>query len=84
MQLPGGLGADPREFSEGADAGLVQGLTEAAAGSVTGGEELADLKVEVDRVGELIGRFPGWAGLWHICTTAQRLRVKAFRCFRTA
>ena len=57
------LGADPREFSEGADAGLVQGLTEAAAGSVTGGEELADLKVEVDRVGELIGRFPGWAGL---------------------
>jgi transcriptional regulator with XRE-family HTH domain len=61
------LGADPRDFSDGADAGLVQGLTEAAAA-------LNDLTVEVDRVGELIGRFPGWAGVLahlHHRTTAQ-------------
>lgn len=48
------LGADPREFSDGADAGLVEALTEAAA---------TERAAEVDRVGELIGRFPGWAAL---------------------
>lgn len=49
------LGADPREFSDGADAGLVEGLTQAAAA--------AERPAEVDRVGELISRFPGWAAL---------------------
>lgn len=63
------LGADPREFSDGADAGLVQGLTEAVAS-----ETALAVTVEVDRVGELIGRFPGWAGLLahlHHRTTTQ-------------
>lgn len=65
------LGADPRDFSEGADAGLIEGLTEAAA-ALSDGQ--GSREVEVDRVGELIGRFPGWAGVLahlHHRTTAQ-------------
>lgn len=52
------LGADPKEFSDGADAGLIEGLTEAAAAA-----QASVGSAETDRVGELIGRFPGWAAL---------------------
>lgn len=44
----------PAELSEGADAGLIDTLTEAAGAAPSAGAEM-------DRIGELIGRFPGWA-----------------------
>jgi len=44
----------PAELSEGADAGLIDTLTEAASAASSAGAEM-------DRVSELIGRFPGWA-----------------------
>ncbi len=44
----------PAELSEGADAGLIDTLTE-AVGTTSGAG------AEMDRVSELIGRFPGWA-----------------------
>lgn len=50
------LEIDPREFSDEADAALIDSLTRAAVGA-------ADPQPEIDRVGELIGRFPGWSRL---------------------
>lgn len=44
----------PAELTEGADAGLIDTLTEAASAAPSAGAEM-------DRVSELIGRFPGWA-----------------------
>lgn len=44
----------PAELSEGADAGLIDTLTEAAGAAPSAGAEM-------DRISELIGRFPGWA-----------------------
>lgn len=48
------LDMPPAELSEGADAGLIDTLTEAAGAATSAGAEM-------DRVSELIGRFPGWA-----------------------
>ncbi len=53
----------PAELSEGADAGLIETLTEAASSAPSAGAEM-------NSVGELIGRFPGWARL--IGSLAQR------------
>ncbi|MGB0505672.1 MAG: short-chain fatty acyl-CoA regulator family protein [Pikeienuella sp.] len=50
------LEIDPREFSDEADAALIDSLTRAAGAA-------SDPKPEADRVGELIGRFPGWSRL---------------------
>ena len=44
----------PAELAEGADAGLIDALTEAAGAAPGAGAEM-------NRVSELIGRFPGWA-----------------------
>ncbi len=44
----------PAELAEGADAGLIETLTETAESAPGAGAEM-------DRVSELIGRFPGWA-----------------------
>ncbi len=44
----------PAELAEGADAGLIDTLTEAAGAAPSAGAEM-------DRISELIGRFPGWA-----------------------
>jgi len=48
------LEMEPAELAEGADAGLIDTLTEAAGATSNTGAEM-------NRVSELIGRFPGWA-----------------------
>ncbi|SEF51179.1 hypothetical protein SAMN04488045_0276 [Thalassococcus halodurans] len=50
------LGVEPALLSEGAEATLIAALREAAS-------DPKAAPVEVDRVDEFAGRFPGWAGL---------------------
>lgn len=50
------LGVEAVQLAEGADATLIDALTEAAAGAL-------DIGAETDRAEELAGRFPGWAQL---------------------
>lgn len=52
------LATDAATLAEGEQSALLEGLRAAAA---TAGETAAD--VEVDRIEDLAGRFPGWAGL---------------------
>lgn len=50
------LGMQPSDLSEGADAALINTLTEAAKTDPKSGPE-------VDRIEEFVGRYPGWAKL---------------------
>lgn len=50
------LGMQPSDLSEGADATLINTLTEVAKSDIT-------IKPEVDRIEEFVGRYPGWAKL---------------------
>ncbi|RKF16640.1 XRE family transcriptional regulator [Roseovarius spongiae] len=54
LRIAGALGVEPQLLSHGAEAALISGLRE-AAGRVKGGA------VELDRLEEFAGRFPGWA-----------------------
>lgn len=60
------LGVEAAQLSEGADAGLIDALADAAAGA-------RDVGAETERVEELAGRFPGWAQL----LAAQAARIQA-------
>ncbi len=60
-----GLGIDPQFLSEGGGARVVTGLTQLAVD--------ADANIEVERVDEFAGRFPGWAGF----LLAQQDRINA-------
>lgn len=57
----------PAELAEGADAGMIDTLTEAASAAPGAGAEM-------NRVSELIGRFPGWARV--VGAIAQRAEAK--------
>ncbi|TMV76477.1 helix-turn-helix transcriptional regulator, partial [Thioclava sp. BHET1] len=61
------LGLDPAMLSEGAEAGLIAALREAAA--LNEGVPLPEL----DRMEEFVGRFPGWAAL--IAGQRERLQL---------
>jgi len=66
MNLARALGVDAAEFSGGAEVALL-GLMSAA------GARLPEAKAELERVGEMAGRFPGWAGV----IAAQHQRIRA-------
>ena len=68
------LGVEPAQLSEGAEAALTASLREAASSALGGqGEARAPIaQVEVDRVEEFAGRFPGWAQL----LAAQQARIQ--------
>lgn len=55
-RLAGVLGVDPGLLAEGAEASITQDLRAAA-------EMAAGAKPELERIDELLGRFPGWADL---------------------
>jgi transcriptional regulator with XRE-family HTH domain len=52
------LGIDRASLAPGSDAALVEGLRSAVARA-----DDANEAVELDRLGDFLGRFPGWAGL---------------------
>ncbi len=54
VNIAAALGVEPSVLSEGAEAALIATLREAAASS-------GKTEVELDRVDEFAGRFPGWA-----------------------
>lgn len=60
------LSVDASALTQGAEAGQLDQLGEAAAAH-------PEVQVELDRVDELVGRFPGWSGL----LAAQQLRISA-------
>ncbi len=66
MDIARALGAEPAELSEGAEAALLGVLSAAGA-------RQPDSRAELDRLGELAGRFPGWARL----IAAQHGRIRA-------
>ena len=68
------LGVEPAQLSEGAEAALTASLREAASSALGGqGEARAPMaQVEVERVEEFAGRFPGWAHL----LAAQQARIQ--------
>ena len=61
------LDVEPSTLTEGAEAGLVGALGAAAAA-------MPDLPVELERVEDFAGRFPGWAAL--IAAQARRLEAQ--------
>ena len=63
------LGVSRESLSEGADAALIEALRDAAAAVEKDAEPLPEL----DRIEELVGRFPGWAALM----AAQQSRLDA-------
>ncbi len=54
------LGVEPAVLAEGAGAGLLDGLRDAAAAGREAGQ---GERAEIERVEEFVGRFPGWAAL---------------------
>ncbi|ETX26712.1 helix-turn-helix transcriptional regulator [Roseivivax isoporae] len=60
LDLAAILDVEPTALTEGAEATLVAALREAASEKGRAGPRAA---VEIDRVDEFAGRFPGWAGL---------------------
>ena len=54
------LGVDVAVLAEGAEAALLDGLRDAAAGE---GGVVGPERPELERIEEFVGRFPGWAGL---------------------
>ncbi len=66
IDLARALGVDAGELSGGAEVALL-GLLSAA------GTRLPEAKAELDQVGELAGRFPGWAAV----IAAQHQRIRA-------
>jgi hypothetical protein len=69
-QIAAVLAIEPVALSEGAEGALFEGLREAAAGHAGVAAALAP---EVERIEELVSRFPGWAAL----LAAQQARVAA-------
>ena len=67
-RLAKALGVEAAALAEGAESALFEGLREAAAAGAAG-----DAEPEVARIEELVGRFPGWAGL----IAAQQSRIAA-------
>ncbi len=66
VEIARALGVEPADLSEGAEATLVAILTAAAT-------RQAEAAPELDRVGEYVGRFPGWARV----VAAQHARIRA-------
>ncbi len=66
LDIARALGVEPGELSGAADAARLGLLAAAAA-------RLPEAKAELERVGELAGRFPGWAAL----VAAQHQRIRA-------
>lgn len=58
VRLGDALGLDRASLAPGSDAAVVEGLRGAVARA-----EDADQAVEIERLGDFLGRFPGWAGL---------------------
>ncbi|MEL6915531.1 MAG: helix-turn-helix domain-containing protein [Pseudomonadota bacterium] len=58
LAIAAALEVEPATLSEGAEASLLRRMTEAAEATAS-----VSRPVEVDRVEELAGRFPGWAAL---------------------
>ena len=56
LDIAEALDVEPAMLAEGAEATLIAGLREAAS-------DLPQLDVELDRIDEFAGRFPGWAEL---------------------
>lgn len=57
-RLGDALGIDRASLAPGSDAAVIEGLRNAVARADTAGEA-----VELDRLADFLGRFPGWAGL---------------------
>ncbi len=70
VEIARALGAEATDLSEGAEAHLVAILTAAATRQQPGGD--GPDAAELDRVGEFIGRFPGWAAV----VAAQHARTR--------
>lgn len=56
LQIARSLSVEASQLTEGAEAGLLDQLNEAASAN-------KETAAEMDRIEELVGRFPGWAGL---------------------
>lgn len=63
-RLGDALGIDRASLAPGSDAAVVEGLRSAVArADNVGGADRAGEAVELDRLADFLGRFPGWAGL---------------------
>ena len=63
-RLGDALGMDRASLAPGSDAAVIEGLRSAVArADNVGGADRAGEAVELDRLADFLGRFPGWAGL---------------------
>lgn len=61
-RLGAALGLERAAFVPGSDVLVFEGLRSAVA-RAGGGEDGAETGIEIDRLGDFVSRFPGWAGL---------------------